>query len=148
MQLHHLQRVHPNKRSAQVGRGGKRGKTSGRGGKGQTARAGNKTRPEFRDALMKIPKGRGRGTNTFKSFRPKHAVVSVEEVARAFACGEAVTREALLEKGLIARRAGVLPTVKILGDGEITHKISVGGCTLSASARKKIEAAGGKVVPL
>ena len=131
-----------------MGRGGKRGKTSGRGGKGQTARAGNKPRPEFRDALMKIPKGRGRGTNSFKSFRPKHAVVSVGEVARAFVGGGAVTREALLEKGLVARRAGVLPAVKILGDGEIAHRISVSGCTLSASARKKIEAAGGEVAPL
>ena len=146
MQLHQLQRVHPNKRKTTVGRGGKRGKTSGRGGKGQTARAGNKPRPEFRDALMKIPKQRGRGTNTFKSFAPDHSIVSVADLERAFAAGDTVTLETLLAKGLISRRAGVLPQVKILGDGEITKKISVSGCAASASARHKIEAAGGTIV--
>lgn len=59
MQIHNLKRVHKNKRDRLVGRGGKHAKTSGRGGKGQTARAGNKRRPELRDIIKKLPKNRG-----------------------------------------------------------------------------------------
>lgn len=59
MQIHNLKREHKNKRDRLVGRGGKHAKTSGRGGKGQTARAGNKRRPELRDIIKKLPKNRG-----------------------------------------------------------------------------------------
>lgn len=59
MQIHNLKRDHKNKRDRLVGRGGKHAKTSGRGGKGQTARAGNKRRPELRDIIKKLPKNRG-----------------------------------------------------------------------------------------
>lgn len=59
MQLNTLKRENPNKKARQVGRGGTRGKTAGRGGKGQTARAGNKRRPQMRDIIKKIPKLRG-----------------------------------------------------------------------------------------
>ncbi len=66
MQIHNLKREHKNKRDRLVGRGGKHAKTSGRGGKGQTARAGNKRRPELRDIIKKLPKNRG---YQFKSIR-------------------------------------------------------------------------------
>lgn len=66
MQIHNLKRVHKNKKDRIVGRGGKHAKTSGRGGKGQTARAGNKRRPELRDIIKKLPKNRG---YQFKSVR-------------------------------------------------------------------------------
>jgi ribosomal protein L15 len=59
MQIHNLKRKHKNKGDRLVGRGGKHAKTSGRGGKGQTARAGNKRRPELRDIIKKLPKNRG-----------------------------------------------------------------------------------------
>jgi ribosomal protein L15 len=59
MQIHNLKRTHKNKGDRLVGRGGKHAKTSGRGGKGQTARAGNKRRPELRDIIKKLPKNRG-----------------------------------------------------------------------------------------
>ena len=59
MQIHNLKRQHKNKKDRLVGRGGKHAKTSGRGGKGQTARAGNKRRPELRDIIKKLPKLRG-----------------------------------------------------------------------------------------
>ncbi len=59
MQLHNLKRIHKNKKDRIVGRGGKHAKTSGRGGKGQTARAGNKRRPELRDIIKKLPKNSG-----------------------------------------------------------------------------------------
>ncbi len=59
MQIHNLKRQHKNKKDRIVGRGGKHAKTAGRGGKGQTARAGNKRRPELRDIIKKLPKNRG-----------------------------------------------------------------------------------------
>lgn len=59
MQIHDLKRTHKNKKDRIVGRGGKHAKTAGRGGKGQTARAGNKRRPELRDIIKKLPKLRG-----------------------------------------------------------------------------------------
>lgn len=71
MQFHSLKRKTPNKKSAQVGRGGKRGKTAGRGTKGQNARAGHKNRPELRDFIKRFPKLRGRGVHALKSFQPK-----------------------------------------------------------------------------
>lgn len=59
MQINELKRVHKNRKDRVIGRGGKHAKTSGRGGKGQTARAGNKRRPELRDIIKKLPKLRG-----------------------------------------------------------------------------------------
>lgn len=66
MQIHNLKRLHKNKKDRLVGRGGKHAKTSGRGGKGQTARAGNKRRPELRDIIKKLPKNRGYQFNSVK----------------------------------------------------------------------------------
>jgi ribosomal protein L15 len=76
MQTHNLKRQHKNKRDRLVGRGGKHAKTSGRGGKGQTARAGNKRRPELRDIIKKLPKNRG---YQFKSIQ-KVFVVSKDKL--------------------------------------------------------------------
>ncbi|MBP9748051.1 MAG: uL15 family ribosomal protein [Candidatus Pacebacteria bacterium] len=76
MQIHTLKRLHKNKRDRLVGRGGKHAKTSGRGGKGQTARAGNKRRPELRDIIKKLPKNRGYQFNSVK----KAKVLRVDKV--------------------------------------------------------------------
>ncbi|MBI1974474.1 MAG: uL15 family ribosomal protein [Candidatus Zambryskibacteria bacterium] len=71
MQFHNLVRKIKNKKPKQVGRGGTRGKTSGRGTKGQNARAGRKKRPEMRDIIKRVPKLRGRGTSSLKSLQKK-----------------------------------------------------------------------------
>ena len=71
MQFHTLKRKTLNKKSRQVGRGGRRGKTAGRGTKGQNARAGRKKRPEIRDFIQHIPKLRGRGRSSLKSLQKK-----------------------------------------------------------------------------
>lgn len=71
MQFHSLKRKTPNKKSRQVGRGGTRGKTSGRGTKGQNARAGRKKRPELRDFIKRVPKLRGRGKSGLRSIQKK-----------------------------------------------------------------------------
>ncbi len=71
MQFHTLKRKTPNQKSKQVGRGGKRGKTAGRGTKGQNARAGRKKRPELRDFIKRVPKLRGRGKHGLRSRQGK-----------------------------------------------------------------------------
>ncbi len=141
MELHTLKRKHPNKKATQVGRGGTRGKTSGRGGKGQTARAGNKRRPQIRDIIKKLPKLRG---YRFASHNTKASPVNVGAL-NIFAAGEIVNPGTLFEKNLIRKVGGKLPGVKILGTGEITVKISVVDCITSKTAKEKIEKAGGNI---
>ena len=141
MQLNSLKREHPNKKARSVGRGGTRGKTSGRGTKGQTARAGNKRRPQIRDIIKKLPKLRG---YRFSSHDTKPSPVNVGDL-NIFSSGETVSPATLLEKNLIRRVGGNLPVVKILGNGEITVKISVVDCITSKTAKEKIEKALGNI---
>ena len=145
MQLNELKRKTPNKVHKTVGRGGKRGKTSGRGTKGQKARAGHRIRPEVRDVIKKLPKLRGRGKNINTSIVAPMAVVNVDALERYFEAGDTVTARELATRGAVRSRKGRTPLVKILGNGEITKKLTLTGVTVSASARKKIEAAGGSV---
>lgn len=146
MQLHTLSPRTKNKKNPPVGRGGKRGKTSGRGGKGQTARAGHKIRPEVRDIIWKLPKRRGHGKNRARTVRTNRISVSVVNLATleaAYKAGETVSPASLLAKGLVRRAKGRAPAVKILGTGELTKALVVRGCTISASAEKALVAAGG-----
>jgi large subunit ribosomal protein L15 len=142
MQIHELKRRTENRKTAIVGRGGKRGKTSGRGGKGQTARAGHKIRPEMRDTIKKMPKLRG---YAFKSYADKASVVNVVDLEILFSNGDSVTPQTLVEKGIFELSAGKNPRVKILGTGEITKKLNISGCLTSIEAKNKIEKAGGSV---
>lgn len=142
MQLHELKRTTPNKSSKRIGRGGKRGKTSGRGTKGQKARAGHSIRPAVREELKKLPKLRGYAQ---KSIQEKPFVVNVSDLERAFGAGEAVTPAILIERRVVRARKSSKAVVKVLGGGDLSKKISVSGCAVSASARAKIEAAGGSV---
>ena len=149
MQLHQLQQTHTRKRTRRVGRGGKRGKTSGRGMKGQRSRAGHRMRPELRDILKKLPKRRGYGKNRARgvnSSRVRPVVLNVSALERAFAAGASVNPAMLIAGGVISRRGGTVPLVKILGDGTLTKAFMVSGCTVSASARAKIEGIGGRVL--
>src|SRR5205823_14538309 len=116
------------------------GKTAGRGGKGQTARAGGQTRPGFEGGQMplmrRIPK---RGfTNPFKQAAQ---VVNVRHLGQ-LAEGAEVTPETLFGAGLVRRPDR---PIKLLGMGDVQRKFSVKGVTVSASARSKIEQAGGTI---
>ena len=126
-----------------VGRGSKRGKTSGRGTKGQKARAGHKIRPELRDAIKKLPKLRGRGKNTNKAFGVVSETINVGVLSTRFEKGESVTPKTLFEKGLVRRVKGSLPRIKVLGTGEIDKALTFYDCIVSDSAKAKIEKAGG-----
>lgn len=146
MQIHEIKRVHAQKKAKLVGRGGKRGKTSGKGGKGQTARAGHRVRPAMRDIIKKLPKLRGHGKNRSKSVfeRGPEAVVNVAAL-HVFKTGDVVTPQTLVAKGLIKEVFGKNPKVKILGTGELSIALSFERCDVSESAKVKIEKAGGKV---
>jgi large subunit ribosomal protein L15 len=148
MQTNSLKRNHPNMKRMIVARGGKRGKTSGRGGKGQTARAGNKRRPEWRDIIKKLPKLRGRGRNSNLSVKDnfqKPIGVNIFVIESAFNANDAVTPATLAEKGVIATWSGRLPRIKILGSGALTKALKVSGCAVSEGAKASIEKAGGSV---
>lgn len=142
--LHKLNRKTKNKASKRVGRGGKHAKTSGRGTKGQNARAGHKKRPEIRDFIKRLPKMRGRGKNINTSIKSKPFIVDVSSLS-VFKNGESVNPKSLLQKGLIETIFGKIPAVKILGKGELSVKISVSGCSTSVGAKESILKAGGSV---
>ena len=121
------------------GPGSGNGKTAGKGHKGQNARSGGGVRPGFEGGQLplyrKLPK---RGfTNIFAT---KYAIVNVEQL-NAFENGAVVDVNALLEKKIIRKE---LDGLKVLGNGEITKKLTVKAAIFSASAKEKIEAAGGK----
>lgn len=145
MQLHDLKRKTENKDAKRVGRGGGRGKTSGRGTKGQNARSGHKKRPEIREVLKKLPKRRGRGIAGLVSIQNKPLVLNVASLENAFAAGDTVNPKVLVERGLIRVKKGTTPKVKILGDGDITKKLALSGVSVSTSAKEKIEKAGGSI---
>ena len=145
MQLHQLKPKTTRYKYPRVGRGGKRGKTAGKGTKGQKARAGRKLRPELRDIIKKFPKVRG---YRFKSIHAKPATVNVGDLESVFSAGVAVTPTALVLVKLVRRQHGVIPQVKILGTGELSKALQVSGCLVSESAKKAIEKAGGSITPI
>lgn len=148
MQLHEITPTTKRRSVKRIARGGKRGKTSGRGGKGQTARAGNSTRPEMREIIKKIPKLRGFGKNRARTVNNEivaPVVLNVSTLEASFETGAAIHPQALVLAGVISSRRKTAPKVKILGDGEITKKFTITGCTVSKTAKEKIEKAGGTV---
>lgn len=148
MQLHLLSPRTKHKKNPPVGRGGKRGKTSGRGGKGQTARAGHKMRPESRDLIKKIPKLRGYGKNRARTVRTNRIAVSPVNIAAieaSYKAGETVSPASLLAKGLVRRAKGRVPSVKILGTGSLSKALVIKGCEVSVAARGALLASGGTI---
>ncbi len=151
MQLHEIKtnKKHANKRAKRVGRGGKCGKTAGRGTKGQKARSGRKLRPEMRDIIKKIPKLRGHGKNRAKSInssKQKTVAVNLEVLNSAFASGDMVNIDTLLEKTIVETKSGKKPLVKILAKGELDKALTIEGLKISKKAKEAVEKAGGKVV--
>lgn len=146
MKLHELKNVkgavHRKKRVG-CGEGSGHGKTSGKGGKGQTARSGGSIRPGFEGGQMplyrKLPH---RGFNNY-NHRVEIAVVNVGDLASLDAKINEVNAEVLAQNGLI--RADE-KSVKILGDGEVTRALKVTAAKFSESAKAKIEKAGGLAI--
>lgn len=141
MKLHQLKRTYRRPSRKRVGRGdgSGTGRTAGRGEKGAGARSGNKHRPYFEGG--QIPLFRRLPKRGFKNpNRVEYSVVNVSYLEQNFVPGEQVDKAALKQRGLLNNTR--IP-LKILGDGELTKSLNVTADKFSASARKKIEAAGG-----
>ena len=143
MKLHELSPVAGSKKEVKrIGRGAGtgQGKTAGKGHKGQKARAGRGMRPGFEGGQMplqrRVPK---RGFNNI--FRTEFATVNVSSLEMSFNDGDVVDAAALKNKGLIKKE---LDGIKVLGNGEISKKLTIQVNAYSASAKQKIEEAGGK----
>ena len=143
MKLHELSPAEGSARdSYRKGRGpgSGNGKTAGKGHKGQNARSGGGVRPGFEGGQIplyrKHPK---RGFNN--KFAKVYTVVNVEQL-NVFEDGAVVDIEALMAKRIVRK---VVDGVKILGNGELTRKLTVKATVFSATAKEKIEAAGGKI---
>lgn len=129
------------KKKRDLGRGGKRGTFSGRGSKGQKARSGGKhklNRLGMRRLMQETPKLRG-----FKSKQIKPTILNLETLVQKFKADDKITPEILLEKKLLKN---IKNGVKILGRGEITFKLEIANCEVSASAKEKIVKAGGTIL--
>ncbi len=148
MQIHDLFPA-PGSRKARkrVGRGNGsgHGSTAGRGDKGQNSRAGGGKGPGFEGGQnplhMRLPKLPG-----FKNpFRVEYAVINVSRLEERFSTGDVVDIDSLFAAGMIKSKQA---PVKVLGDGDITKKLTVKVDKISAAARQKVEAAGGTVEAL
>ena len=145
MRLHNLIKSGGFKKRKRVGRGegGGLGKTSGRGHKGQRARAGSGQRPGFESGHIplyrKLPK---RGFSNFR-FRTEYAIVNVGDLARIE--GDTVNRESLMKAGLVR---GSDKLIKILAVGEVERALKVEAHKFSGAAKEKIEKAGGEALLL
>ena len=121
------------------GPGSGNGKTAGKGHKGQNARSGGGVRPGFEGGQLplyrKLPK---RGFNN--KFGKEYAIINVSAL-NSFRKGSTVTIETLIEKGMVGKAADGL---KVLGNGELKKALTVQAAVFSATAKEKIEAAGGK----
>ena len=146
MQINQIQRNTKRSKSRQVGRGGKRGKTSGRGHKGQKQHGGHGIRPHMRDVIKKLPKLRGRGKNSNKSIQDKPQVVNLSDIESVYKTGETVNPDTLLANELIIKKSGKIGPVKVLGNGELTKKVTVEGCEISKSVEEKVKKAGGSII--
>ncbi len=135
-----------NKKRKRVGRGSGSGlgKTSGRGHKGQRSRSGHSQQPVFQGGAMPMIR-RIAKRGFFNKFGLRVGEVNVADLESKFNAGEEVTPESLRAKDLANYRYDVL---KVLGNGEISKKMTVSAHRFSKSAREKIEKAGGTIIEL
>lgn len=138
MQIHELKTKYKIKKKKRVGRGGKRGTTSGKGQKGQKSRSGHRIRPAERDIISKLPKLRGVKNRSKSAPATEINVGALGKIA----IGGKVDKKILLEKGIIKKFS---EGVKVLSNGEVNSAITLEGIPVSAGAKAKIEKAGGSV---
>ena len=125
------------------GPGSGNGTTAGKGTKGQNARSGGGVRPGFEGGQMPLYRRIARRGFSNHPFKTEYTAINLSTLEKRFESGATVNYETLLGAGVISASERL---VKILANGEITKKLTVSGLKVSASARAKIEAAGGSVV--
>jgi len=134
-----------NKKKRIVGRGSSsgRGTTAGRGNKGQQSRSGGKVYVGFEGGQMPLYRRIAKRGFSNYPFRKDYEVLNLSDIEIRFVNGETVNHDSLVSKGLIKKGCGL---VKVLGDGDLTKKLTVDVDKVSSSAKEKIEKAGGTVV--
>ena len=143
MQLHELQPTHKPKTSKRIGRGGKRGTYSGRGMKGQGARAGTRKHPpRVKDIMKRYHKLRG---YQFKPVREKALVINIKDLEINFKDGDIVTPKILIDNKIVDAKKGKTQVIKILGLGRLTKKLNIQDCKVSKTAEEKIKKLGGLI---
>jgi large subunit ribosomal protein L15 len=118
------------------------GKTSGKGHKGQKARSGGSIRPGFEGGQMPIYRQLAKRGFTNAAFKTRYGVVNLDDLEKRFEDGAAINEKILRGSGLVR---GDLDGIKVLGRGEVKKKFHVEADAISASAKEKIEKAGGSV---
>ena len=133
-----------NKKPKRVGRGSSSGlgTTAGKGNKGQQSRSGGKTYVGFEGGQMPLYRRIARKGFSNYPFKKEYVCINVELLETKFNDGETVNKASLIEKGFISSKSNSM--VKVLGNGEITKKLTVEVDKVSASAKEKIEKANGK----
>ncbi|MDD7609566.1 MAG: 50S ribosomal protein L15 [Spirochaetales bacterium] len=134
-----------NKKPKRVGRGSSSGlgTTAGKGNKGQQSRSGGKTYVGFEGGQMPLYRRIARKGFSNYPFKKEYVCINVELLETKYNDGETVNKDSLIEKGFISSKSNSM--VKVLGNGEITKKLTVEVDKVSASAKEKIEKAGGSV---
>ena len=141
MKLNELESISKNRKRVGRGPGSGSGKTSGKGHKGQNARSGGGVRPGFEGGQIPLYRRLSkRGFNNY-NFRTVYATVNVSDLER-FDDGTEVTKELLIETGLVKKE---LDGIKVLGNGELTKKLTVKANKFSSTAKEKIEKNGGTI---
>ncbi|HEY9054899.1 MAG TPA: 50S ribosomal protein L15 [Rectinemataceae bacterium] len=141
-QLHAPEGANRRKRIVGRGQASGLGTTAGRGNKGQQSRSGGKTYPGFEGGQMPLYRRLPMRGFSNQPFRKEWQIVNVRDLASKFAAGDQVDAASLLLKGLIKKPEGL---IKLLGTGSVSFALTVSVDAVSASAKAKIEAAGGKV---
>jgi len=136
--------IQANRKRKRIGRGSGsgHGKTSGRGHKGYGSRAGSSRRLTFEGGQMPLARRIAKRGFNNKAFASNVAIVNLSAINNAYQSGDQVNAESLLKHGLINSNFDV---VKILGNGELTKKLTVIAHRFSKSAAEKINAAGGSI---
>ena len=142
MDLSHLKGPEKRKKRRRIGRGESSGwgKTSGKGHKGQKARSGVSIAAGFEGGQMPLQRRLPKKGFTNARFKVRYNVVHVKDLER-FEAGSVITSELLRERGIVRRQG----PVKLLADGDVSGAYTVKLDSVSASARSKVEAAGGVV---
>ena len=134
-----------NKKPKRVGRGSSSGlgTTAGKGNKGQQSRSGGKTYVGFEGGQMPLYRRIAHKGFSNYPFKKEYVCINVDQLEAKYNDGETVNKETLVTKGFISSKETSM--IKVLGNGDITKKLTVDVEKVSASAKEKIEKAGGSV---
>lgn len=139
LQLNNLDKL--TKKRKIIGRGGSRGGTSGKGGKGQTARSGGSIHPRFEGGQMPISRRLPKRGFTNARFKITYSLVTLDRLEDLFESGVVVTKNMLVEKGCVKKGQ----KIKLLATGALNKKLTIEVNACSKSAKEAVERVGGEV---